>query len=109
MKTRAAEYAWAIALGGLGGLAVGAGIWWYASRQLDAQLASGGSQLTEGLTEGRATLEQRLREGQAELETQVRTQVRAQLTSALSDVGLTPQRAQQVRAIVDAADRAGLI
>lgn len=108
-KSSAREYGWAIALGGLGGLAVGLGIWWYASKQLDAQLAAGGSTLTEGLTEGRATLEQRLREGQAQLTTQVRSQVRSQLTSALADVGLTPQRAHQIRSIVDAADRTGLI
>lgn len=108
-KSNAREYGWAIALGSLGGLAVGLGVWWYASRQLDAQLAAGGSSLTEGLTEGRQTLESRLREGQAQLTTQVRSQVRSQLTSALADVGLTPQRAHQISQIVDAADRAGFI
>lgn len=109
MRKTVSEYGVPILLGGLGGALIGAAVWWYASRQLDAQLAAGGSRLTEGLSTGRATLEQRLREGQAQLETQVRAQVRTQLTAALSDVGLTPQRAHQIRDIVEAADRAGII
>ena len=98
-------YLMPIFLGALGGVAVGLGIWAYASRALDQQLAQGGSQLSSGIAEGRATLEARLRQGEIELQQRIRTEVSRTLTS----YNLTPETGARISRLLAAAETAGLL
>lgn len=98
-------YVFPIVLGALGGAAVALGIWAYASRALDQQLASGGSQLSSGIAQGRAQLEARLRQGEIELQTRIRTEVSRTLDSR----GLTAETGQRISRLLAAAETAGLL
>lgn len=103
------EYGTAIFLGGLGGAAIALGIWWYASRALDQQLAQGGSRLSTGIAEGRATLESRLRQGELELQARIRTEVRSAMDQRLTEANITPETGTRLSRLLNAAEAAGLL
>ena len=103
------EYGFAIFLGALGGAAVAGGIWMYASRALDTQLAAGGSQLSVGIQEGRHVLEARLREGEVELQNQIRVAVRTAMDQRLAEAGITRDTGTRIDAVLQLAHSAGLI
>ena len=99
----------AIVVGGLAGGLVALGVWLYASRQLDQQLARGGTDLSTGIAEGRATLESRLRAGEVELQNRIRTEVRTAMDARLAEAGITRETGDRLNRLLYAAEAAGVL
>jgi hypothetical protein len=95
-----------ILVGAAGGAIVGSLVFWYASRTLDQQLASGAQRLSAGLTTGQATLQQRLAEGERQLEARIRTEVARAIDTQLGAYGVTPER---MRRVIAGAERVGIL
>lgn len=97
---------------GLGGTLAALGVWMIASRQLDKQFANGGAQLRSQLSTGSTDLRRQLEAGRQELITEVQRQVDAQVPLAterairrtLSDYGITPNTATDIRRLAAATD-----
>ena len=103
------DYLLAFALGAVGGGLAACGIWFYASRALDRQLAAGGTQLSTGITAGQAQLESRLRQGEIELQNQIRTQVNAAMDDRLNAIGLDATTGARINRLLAIADSTGLL
>lgn len=99
----------AVLLGGATGAAVAFGVWWYASRKLDEQLASGGSDLAGELSAGRNELAARLRAGEVELQNTIRTEVRTVMDERLAAAGITRDTGLRLSRLLEAAERAGVL
>lgn len=102
----------AFGLGALGGAALGAGVWWFAARQLDASLSQGSARLAADLGTGQEQLRAELARGREALAAQVRAQVQAEvpavIDSRLGDWGITPQMIRNVERVLDYGRRAGV-
>lgn len=86
-------------VGVIGGGAAAAVVWAIASRQLDRQFDTAAADvITRAETELTHTLD-----------TEIPARVGAAIDQKLGDVGITPQTGQRIRAVLDFADRAGLI
>ena len=103
---------------GMGAGAVTAlGVWYLATRKLDARLTAGADDLNAALGAGHATLTSRLAAGRQQLDERVRTQVedevppRVQIAMAqtLAQYGITPETGRNISLALAAAQRAGLL
>lgn len=99
----------AVVLGGVAGGAIALGVWWYASRKLDEQLVSGGSDLAGELSAGRNELAARLRAGEVELQNTIRTEVRTVMDQRLAEAGIDRATGDRLNRLLAAAEAAGVL
>lgn len=102
------RWAFTLAGGALGGLAV----WWFASRAIDAQFDKSVGDLDRQLTAGGGELNARLASGRRQLIAEVQQQIAAQVPPTVRDEvrrtlaqhGITPQTGQQIARLAAASD-----
>lgn len=100
-------------MGAGAGALVGFGIWWFASRRLDARLSEGSTRLAQDLGVGAEQLRRELSAGREQLRRQTVTQVQALVPDVidqrLSLYGITPQLIRNVEQVLDYGRRAGVL
>ena len=103
----------AFGLGALGGAVIGGGVWFFASRQLDARLSEGSAELAADLGVGQEQLRAQLAAGREQLRTQVTQMVQAQvpdvIDARLAQYGITRQLIQNVERVLAYGQRAGVL
>ena len=103
----------AFGLGALGGILVGAGVWYFARRKLDASLATGEAQMAQDLGMGAEQLRAELARGREQLRAQVTAQMQAQVPDVIDQrlalYGITPSMVRNVERVLDYGARAGVL
>lgn len=103
----------AFVIGALGGALVGAGVWYFAARRLDASLEQGSARLAQDLGIGAEQLRSELARGREQLRAQVTAQVQAQVPDVIDQrlelYGITPAMIRNVERALAYGERAGVL